>query len=194
MAIPDPWLERWLPLVKQRAGAAPVLEIGCGAGDDTVTLLGAGLRVVGFDLSPEAVAAARERAPEARLSVQDARDPWPLADGAGHVAVASLSLHYFPWRVTCELVDRVRRFVGPGGLFLCRLNSTADVNYGATGHDEIEPHLYLVGGHPKRFFDAADLDRLFADGWRERSRRHMATRKYGVEKRLWEVVLDAGGE
>ena len=73
MAFPDPWLERWLPLVKQRAGAAPVLEIGCGAGDDTVTLLGAGLRVVGFDLSPEAVAAARERAPEARLSVQDAR-------------------------------------------------------------------------------------------------------------------------
>ena len=36
----DPWLKRWRPLIRERAGAGPVLEIGCGHGDDTATLIG----------------------------------------------------------------------------------------------------------------------------------------------------------
>ena len=41
----DPWLDRWMSLVVERSGDAPVLEIGCGHGDDTVTLKKAGLNV-----------------------------------------------------------------------------------------------------------------------------------------------------
>ena len=67
----DRWLDRWLPLIAERAGDAPVLEIGCGHGDDTAVLAAAGLRVVAFDLSALSVAAARLRVPSARIERQD---------------------------------------------------------------------------------------------------------------------------
>ncbi|MFO1378657.1 MAG: class I SAM-dependent methyltransferase [Steroidobacteraceae bacterium] len=68
---PEPWLQRWAASIVAAARGGPVLEIGCGTGDDTVALASMGLEVVAFDLSPEAVAAARRAAPAARISVQD---------------------------------------------------------------------------------------------------------------------------
>lgn len=43
----DPWLERWLPLVAEHSRQKPILELGCGQGDDTITLANAGHRVDG---------------------------------------------------------------------------------------------------------------------------------------------------
>ena len=34
----DDWLDPWLPELAARAAGLPVLEIGCGSGDDTATL------------------------------------------------------------------------------------------------------------------------------------------------------------
>jgi SAM-dependent methyltransferase len=51
----DCWLDRWLALIDQRAGGLPLLELGCGDGRDTEVLGGTGLRVVGIDLSPQAI-------------------------------------------------------------------------------------------------------------------------------------------
>lgn len=187
--LPDPWLQRWLPLLREQAADMPVLEIGCGAGDDTATLTAAGLAVTAFDLSADAVAAARQRAPAADIRCQDIRDPFPLGAGAAGAVVASLSLHYFPWQETLALVERVQRTLRPGGLLLCRLNSTEDRHFGATGHPAIEPHYYRVDGQPKRFFDAGDLGRLFTSGWERISQEHLHTRKYLRSKALWETVL-----
>ena len=187
----DPWLTPWLPLLQQFAATRPVLELGCGSGHDTATLLAAGLPVVALDLSVEAVGHARERAPGARFHVQDLRDPWP-AD-ATHVGavVASLSLHYFPWTVTEQLVARIRDTLRPGGLLLCRLNSTDDHHFGASGHPEIEPHYCLVDGQPKRFFDRGDIERLFTPGWRTISRRAMTIHRYDRPKQIWEMALES---
>jgi hypothetical protein len=51
MVDDDRWLEPWLNTVRERAGPAPVLELGCGNGRDTATLAAAGVRVVAVDLS-----------------------------------------------------------------------------------------------------------------------------------------------
>jgi SAM-dependent methyltransferase len=185
----DDWLDPWLPELTARAAGAPVLEIGCGSGDDTATLAAAGLAVVAFDLSPEAVATARARVPQAAVSCQDVRDPFPLAPGSAGAVVASLSLHYFPWDETVGLARRIHAVLRPGGLLLCRLNSTEDTHFGAQGHPRIDDDFYLVNGEPKRFFDAAAIDRLFADGWQRLSTRHAVTGKYGLPKSLWEVAL-----
>ncbi|WP_336971620.1 MULTISPECIES: class I SAM-dependent methyltransferase [Alcaligenes] len=48
-------------MIAQREISSPVLEIGCGFGDDTLTLTQAGLKVMAFDLSPEGVAIAQQR-------------------------------------------------------------------------------------------------------------------------------------
>jgi SAM-dependent methyltransferase len=186
----DPWLDRWLPLAARHAGERPVLEIGCGHGDDTAVLARAGFRVVAFDLSRTAVAVAKARVPSASIECRDTRLPFPLCAQDAGIVVASLSLHYFRWTETVAIAERIREVLSPGGLFLCRLNSTEDLNFGATGHPEIEPNFYLVNGEPKRFFDGPSVHRLFATGWRFISQEHFVTQKYVKPKALWEVILE----
>ncbi len=190
----DPWLGRWLPLIEKSANGRPVLEIGCGTGDDTSTLATAGFTVVAFDISAASVATTRVRVPEARLSCQDVRAPFPLSNGEAGAVLASLTLHYFPWTETLELVRRVRRTLARGGIFLCRLNSTEDKHFGASGHPVIEPNYFVVDGQPKRFFDRPSVDALFDSGWAVLSTEHQTTTKYVRSKALWEVVAQKAAE
>ena len=186
----DPWLERWRPLLLERAANAPVLEIGCGNGEDSVTLAAAGLQLTAFDLCAAAVAQAQGRAPQATVLCRDTREPLPCADESLAAVVASLSLHYFDWAETAAIVGRIHAALRPGGLLLCRVNSTEDHHYGASGHPEIEAHYYRVDGEAKRFFDRADLERLFGEGWRILACEHYLTDKYPQPKAVWEIVLE----
>jgi SAM-dependent methyltransferase len=187
-ATSDRWLERWLPLIGERAGGLAILEVGCGGGRDTEVLAGAGHRVVAIDLSLDAIARARARVPHAEFYCQDIRAPFPV--DAACVVVASLSLHYFPWPETQVLVGRIRNLLSPAGLLLCRLNSTNDHDFGASGHPQIDENFYLVDGAPKRFFDRAAVDRLFSSGWRLLGAEERIIDRYERPKSAWEVVLE----
>ena len=184
----DLWLQRWLPLLAQRSAGAPVLELGCGSGQDSAVLAAAGHAVVGVDLSARAIAGARARVPSADFHCQDIRAPFPV--GQAGAVVASLSLHYFPWPETLALVERIRETLRPGGVLLCRLNSTNDHEFGASGHAEIEPHYCMVDGEPKRFFDRAAVERLFASGWRILGLEEHIIHRYDRPKSAWEAVLE----
>ncbi|MEG0821442.1 MAG: class I SAM-dependent methyltransferase [Burkholderiaceae bacterium] len=186
----DPWLERWLPLLAERARGEAILEIGCGSGDDTRTLAAAGLDVIAFDRSESALEAARRQLPQARFHCQDVRAPFPIEQSELGAVIASLSLHYFRWDETLALADRIARVLRPGGVLLCRLNASDDHHFGASGFPEIEPSYFMVEGEPKRFFDEASVRRLFAKGWRTLSLEHFITPKYSRPKALWEVVLE----
>lgn len=186
----DLWLDRWLPLIAERAGDMPVLEIGCGQGDDTATLVAAGHSVVAFDLSRAAVATARLRVPSARVECRDIRDPLPEGARELGVVLASLSLHYFPWEETVRIVARIRNTLRVQGLLLCRLNSTEDTNFGAQSGVALEPGLFDVDGQAKRFFDRASAQALFAQGWKTLSIEHVVTGKYLKPKAVWELVVE----
>lgn len=190
----DPWLQRWLPLAIQHAGDDPVLELGCGSGRDTNTLVQAGLKVIGIDLSADQITQARVAVPEAQFHIGDLRELLNKGRAPLGLIVASLSLHYFPWTETVALVDLVRAALKPGGLLLCRLNSTEDHHYGASGHPPVasnpEDNYFLVDGSPKRFFDQASVTRLFATGWRVLSMEHQFIARYQHPKGVWEVVLE----
>lgn len=185
----DRWLERWLPLLGRHAADRPVLELGCGTGRDTALLLRAGLRVVALDRSLASLAVARVAARGARFVRRDLREPWPQADGGYGAVIASLSLHYFDWATTERLVARVQAALGARGVFVCRLNSTRDEHFGAHGHPLIERNYYNVNGTPKRFFDRADIDRLFARDWRIVSVQESSIARYHAPKAAWELVL-----
>jgi hypothetical protein len=75
-------------------------------------------------------------------------------------------------------------------LLLCRLNSTDDHHFGASGHPEIESNYYLVNGEPKRFSDRATIEKLFATGWNVLHLRHELVGRFGLPKALWEVGLE----
>jgi SAM-dependent methyltransferase len=187
-ATSDRWLERWLDLIAAHSAGLPILELGCGGGRDSEVLVAGGHRLVGIDLSSAAIAQARRRVPAGEFHCQDIQAPWPV-ERAG-VIVASLSLHYFPWVDTVVLVERIRRTLEPGGLLLCRLNSTNDHHYGASGHPAIAENFYLVDGELKRFFDRAAIDRLFAQGWRSLHKKEGVIARYDHPKSVWEVILE----
>lgn len=197
---PDDWLPRWLPRLRdsvQAAGGAPVLELGCGTGRDTEVLVAAGLPVVALELLPDQLAQARERVPAgAVFHQQDVRAPFPVGEhGAGEVGavLASLSLHYFSWPETLALAARIRRALAPGGLLLCRLNSVRDVHHGAGGDhpriDPADPRFVRFEGWDKRFFERADVERMFASGWEWIGLEERTVMRYELPKVLWEAAL-----
>ena len=186
----DPWLQEWLPLLRDRAGAAPILELGCGIGKDTAILVEAGFRVVAVDLSSRAIKRARAAVPQAEFHIRDLRAPFPVTAAEIGVIIASLSLHYFAWVETLALVERIRTTLRPRGALLCRLNSTNDHNYGAIGYPRIEHNYYLVQGEPKRFFDQTSIEAVFATGWRMLSVAERVIERYAHPKAVWEVVLE----
>ena len=191
----DLWLQRWLPLLRQAAAGEPVLELGCDTGRDTAWLAAQGLAVIGTDISLRALSACAAAVPSARLLAHDLRKPLPFRDGQFGAVIASLCLHYFDWAATVAAVSEVRRVLRPSGVLLCRLNSIRDVLHGAGAGDEIEPHYWRVHGayaECKRFFDAADLERLFGAQWERVAVEETTIRRYSEPKVCWELVLRAG--
>jgi SAM-dependent methyltransferase len=192
----DRWMQRWLPALRAAAGQEAVLELGCDTGGDTAWLLAQGLEVVAGDISLPALKACAKAAPGARLLQLDLRQPLPFASASFGAVIASLCLHYFDWATTERAVAEVRRCLRPGGLLLCRLNSTRDALHGAGVGEEVEPHYWRVHGtysECKRFFDLADLHRLFGAGWEVLSREELVNRRYAQPKVAWEMVLRRQG-
>jgi SAM-dependent methyltransferase len=186
----DLWLQPWLALIAARCEDTPILELGCGGGRDTLVLTNAGFKVDALDISAEAIDEARRRCPDAHFHCQDLHAPFPLPPEGCRVVLASLCLHYFSWSDTVELSRRILAALQPGGVLLCRLNSTKDINYGAKGHPAVERNYYLVDGRRKRFFDRADVQELFAQGWNTLSLQEMTIHRYEMPKVVWEAVLE----
>jgi SAM-dependent methyltransferase len=187
----DPWLERWLSLIHKYADTAPILELGCGQGDDTVTLVQTGYNVVAIDISESLLFEARKRVSTAKFYQQDLREPFPMSSSSVSLVIASLSLHYFSWNETVLLVQQIHNIIKPFGVVLCRLNSTNDFNFGATGHQRIDKNYYLVDGVTKRFFDYDSIIHLFANEWVILSIEERISYKYEQPKVLWEVILQS---
>jgi SAM-dependent methyltransferase len=184
----DTWLQRWLPLLREHTGERCVLELGCGKGRDTAVLLAAGLRVVAVDRSAAALAEARRAVPGATFIESDLRAPLPIDPADVGAVVASLSLHYFDWQTTRQIVGRLQVCLAPDGPLVCRVNSSRDVHHGATGHPPIEPGYFRVGEETKRFFSHADLLTLFDEGWHIAALEEHTIDRYEHPKLVWELM------
>jgi len=92
-----------------------------------------------------------------------------------------------------DSIAKARVRAPPAGVLLCRLNSTNDHHFGASGHPEIEPNYYLVDGQQKRFFSKAAVQELFATGWCVLHLEERVVHRYAIPKAVWEVVLEKAG-
>jgi SAM-dependent methyltransferase len=183
----DTWLEQYLPLLREVEG--PALDLGCGLGNATNFLLGKGIETVSCDFSSTAVAHVRKKFPRAKALIHDMRNRLPFAAGSFGIVVADLSIHYFPWGKTMEIMDEIARILKKEGIFLFRVNSIADDNYGAGRGKELERHYYAYEGSDKRFFDEKDIDMLITEKWRRIKVAEACMDRYGKEKQVWEVAL-----
>jgi len=184
----DPWLAKWLSLLKQKSADGCVLELGCGNSWDTVELLDAGCSVIASDLSTRNLLATKQAVAHADTVQLDNGKPLPFIDHSISVIVASLSLHYFTWTVTLQIASELHRCLKADGILLARCNSTNDVNYGALPTvTKIEPNFHQVGTSTKRFFDEKTV-RTMLQGWDIQFLKENIIHRYEKPKSVWELM------
>jgi SAM-dependent methyltransferase len=181
------WLESHEPLLRASSNR-PIMDLGCGCGDDTVYLRQRGFDTVSCDYSEEALRRLSGLAHGAKTACLDMADGLPFPPGAFKAVVANLSLHYFSWHDTERIVADIHRVLADDGCLLCRVNSVADTEHGAGQGIRIEEHFYNVGGKHKRFFDKEQLARLFR-GWELLLCAERRLTRTGKTKVFWEVVV-----
>lgn len=96
-----------------------LLDLGVGTGRTTAALRAVSGSYVGVDLSPQMIAAARQRFPDADLQVADAADLARFPTGSFDAVVFSFNgLDYVPLRRRNAAVREIRRVLRPGGVFI----------------------------------------------------------------------------
>lgn len=184
----DDWMWIFDKTIKEARG--PVIDLGCGDGNDTIYLLNKGKEVVPCDGSINAVLNMRRNFPEVKDAICfDMLNVFPFANSSIDLMVADLSLHYFTREDTLRILREIRRVLANRGHLLLRVNSMNDINHGAGQGLEIEPHLYMTeDGRYKRFFDSKDVYDIF-NVFDIKYIREETMKRYKLEKKTF--VVDA---
>ncbi|WP_282935456.1 class I SAM-dependent methyltransferase [Paenibacillus sp. RC67] len=189
-AFSKPEYDEWLikhKAILEASRNIPILDLGCGAGGDSLFLTEQGFQVIACDWSDEALFKIRHHIPLAETLKVNLAEPLPFPEDSAQVIIADLSLHYFSWLTTESIIKELKRVLLPGGNLLCRVNSVHDVHFGAGDGVEIEPHYYEQNGQFKRFFDQEQITRLFA-GWKLDYLQEAVMNRYHKPKSLWEMA------
>lgn len=147
----------WLTNFKDELDSAqlPILDLGCGNGEDTVWLINNGYQVISTDFSISAIEQVKKVNNNAFiLDMSSSKDWEKLDDNSISVIIANLSLHYFDDVTTKMIMSEIKRVLVNNGLLIARVNSNLDTEFGAGDGIEIEPNFYknLERGIDKRFF------------------------------------------
>lgn len=182
----DNWLDDFSDIIN--TATLPILDLGCGNGNDTAYLRSHGKEVIACDQSEMAIRNVRKqfRGIEAmRLNILDGL---PFGDNSFEIVVADLSLHYFTKNDTINVLNELKRILKTDGHLLIRVNSINDTNHGAKLGKELEHHLYEVNGMTKRFFDIEDVKEFFKDFQIEYINEELMTR-YTRQKWVYKICL-----
>lgn len=184
----DDWLELFDRAVMNCK--TPIIDLGCGCGNNTLYLIEKGKEVIPCDYSKNAIENIKKNFPEVeKTECFDMSKGLPFEDNLTDIIISDLSLHYFTEQQTFEILDEIKRVLKPNGLLFFRVNSVKDLNSGAGQGKEIETHLYETNdGRYKRFFDEKDIDKFFAD-WEKIYINEENHGRYGYEKILWKGAV-----
>jgi SAM-dependent methyltransferase len=186
----DRWLDRYESILQQSRDF-PIIDLGCGYGNDTLFLHERGYHVVSCDLSGEALKRLTVFIDKPVTKHFDMLNGLPFKKDSAKLIIADLSLHYFPWEDTKRVVNDIGRVLINSGYLLCRVNSVRDTNHGAGQGRLIEKNYFEVQGRLKRFFDRDCLEELFKD-WSIENMTEAPLYRYGKEKILWEIAVKRG--
>lgn len=183
----DLWLDKYMNLIEEWSGY-PVLDLGCGTGNNSLYLKERGFNVIAADSSKEALKIVNENVPGVSTINFDISTKMPFADNTFGVVVADLSLHYFSDEDTESILTELKRILHPNGLLLCRLNSTDDFNYSAKGYSFLQRNFYKTDVGFKRFFDEEEIS-FFFKSWDIHIVKKVDMCRYDLIKKVYEVVL-----
>ena len=180
----DDWLDSFSEIINNCE--TPIIDLGCGSGNDTLYLLEKGKDVIPCDYSNKAIENIKKNFPEIdRVECFDMTKGLPFEDNYTDIIICDLSLHYFTESVTFEILKELKRVLKTNGVLIFRVNSVRDFNHGAGQGKEIETHLYETeDGRYKRFFDKEDFEKFFS-GWNQIYLNEETMGRYDLEKVLW---------
>ena len=185
----DDWLEKHREMWQN---AKNVIDLGCGAGVNSVYLHAQGIQTIACDFSENALKRVKAVLPGAQTLCFDMTDGLPFTDAFTGLVIADLSLHYFTKATTMHILDDIRRILLPKGHLICRVNAMREFeeNERPQENTQIEPHLYFENRKgTKRFFDRNDIDTFFG-GWSVQYIAETTIYKYGATKYAWEVCVE----
>ena len=159
----DNWLDVFSDIIDNCN--SPILDLGCGSGNNSLYLINRGKEVYAADQSENAINNIRKNFPEiANARILNMLDGIDYPDDKFGIVVADLSLHYFTTEENRRILLDIKKILKPDGYLLIRVNSIHDVNHGAGTGEEIEHHFYRTAdGMFKRFFDEEDIKTIFSD-------------------------------
>ena len=159
---PSPFVQVVLPYLPK---SGTVLEIGAGAGQDSIWLASKGFDVTCTDSNDIAFAEILNRSKSAggKLKVQiiDATKPMPFKDSSFDCVYAQLSLHYFNDKITHAMFAEIHRVLKPGGVLAIMMNSLDDPEYDLTQLNS--EGLMNIKGLRKRYFSTNSLQNYVND-------------------------------
>ncbi|BFU90669.1 MAG: hypothetical protein NTAFB01_18560 [Nitrospira sp.] len=139
-----PLLEEWLRLLPERAA---LLDLGCGAGQDSRYLAKLGHRVIGLDRAMPLLQFAKRRAPSVPFLLADIRSLPIRAESLDGVWAAA-SLIHLQKRTVTSVLAALRHLVKPGGFV------AATFTYGSNSR------IKRTGWMPGRYFARWRKDEL----------------------------------
>lgn len=180
----DDWLEKFDEIIEN--ADLPIIDLGCGSGNDTLYLINKNKKVISCDLSENAISNIKKNFPEILdAKVVNMLDGLPFDDNSADLIIADLSLHYFNKNDTIYIINEIKRVLSNNGHLIFRVNSINDVNHGAGKGKEVEKNLFLTNDNRlKRFFDIEDINYFFGSFEIEYIKEEIMTR-YELEKRLY---------
>lgn len=157
------WLDEFKDILD--TSELPILDLGCGNGDDTEWLIKNGYPVISADFSTSAIERVKTFNPNAILLDMSNMDEWSsFEDNSVSFVIANLSLHYFDDATTTMILKQIRRILSPNGILIARVNTNLDTEFGAGDGIEIEPDFYKnpERGIDKRFFTKESARKYFS--------------------------------
>lgn len=117
---PRPVLVQWTARHHLDGAGRTAVVVGCGLGSDAEHLAGLGFRTTAFDVSPTAVAMARERNPGSQLdyATADLLDLPAQWRASYDFVLESLTVQSLPISLHERAATAVRSLVAPGGTLL----------------------------------------------------------------------------
>ena len=161
LEIYDRWLDKYNDYINN--SKLPIIDLGCGIGNDTLYLKTLGKKVVSIDYSDDALRILKQNIDDAVTIQMDFEKEWKLSKNSSDLIIANLSLHYFDEKTTFNILNHIKNTLIDRGILIVRLNSINDNNYGADSSKEIEHHYYDSNNIKKRFFDRKDIYYFFKD-------------------------------
>lgn len=161
----DDWLLQFDDIIKNVT--TEIIDLGCGVtGNNTLYLKDKGLDVLSCDFAVEALNHLKENIPGVKTLLFDMTKGLPFNDESHELIIADLSLHYFDYITTKNIIHDIFRVLTPKGHLIVRLNSTNGSEHKTISEDKLEPierHFYFKSNMTKRFFDKEDIKDLFKE-------------------------------